>query len=108
MIFVNCSQEIWATNSRPAVTAYSNVKIDLDTTPTSNFDSPQPLGWNSFSPLLVSQTQGDIDKSSILGSDDDDKSIAVPSNTTVQVNTVFGETDDYLSADTETIIDTVM
>ena len=48
------------------------------------------------------QTQGDIDDTSIVGSDEENNFISVPSNEleygaiTAQINSVLDETEDYL------------
>ena len=106
---VNCSQEIVVTSSRPDVTVFSNVKTDLGTTP-GNFGPPLSQCWDPSSPALVSQTQGNDDISR-MGSVDEDNCIDIPSDKlehgkiAAQVNTVFDETYDYLSAQIKAITD---
>ena len=72
---------------------------------------PHPNAWDPSGPAIISQTQENLDDTSTLDSDDEDNCAAISINeleygkVVSQLNTVFDEADDYLSAEIKVITD---
>ena len=77
LVLVKYSQDEIEHCSRLDVTVCSNVKTDL-VTATCDMKYTFPNSWGSSNPVIMIQTQGGVDDTSIVGSDEEDNYITVP------------------------------
>ena len=97
-------------HSRTYFTACSS-KEDARLPTTGANHPPHPDAWDPSGPAITSQTQKNLDDTSTLDSDNEDNCVAVSNNgleygkVISQLNTLFDESDYYLSTEIKAITD---